>query len=288
MWPVTVLEAVLAVLLLASTATWIVLLALLRRARRKIARLEAERATRRRPVPRPPRAIRTATKAVKVMAETAVHVREHGVGSLVASSIEDLTRWASEGSSEIAKATGPDGTVTILFSDIEGSTELNERLGDKTWVKVLGQHEAVVRSAIDRHHGQIVKNQGDGFMVVFRYPAEGIRAGLEVQRRLARQRGRLKQTPITVRMGLHRGGVVARDGDYFGRNVAMAARVAAEAHGGQILVSDELRETLIDSSEFVFSDPVETDLKGLAGTHLLWTVDGLDAGEAVDVEDDDA
>lgn len=282
---VTTLEIVLAALLVGSVSLVVVQWLQLRRARRRILRLESARSARRasRP-PRPPRALQTATRAVRVMAETAAHVREHGVSSLVASSIEDLTHWASESQTEIAKVTAPDGTVTIFFSDIEGSTELNERLGDRAWVKVLAQHDSVVRSAIARHRGQVVKTQGDGFMVVFRHPADAVHAGLEIQDRLSEQRGRLRQTRIAVRIGLHRGVVVARDGDFFGRNVAMAARVAAEAQGGEILVSDELREALIDSSEFVFAEPVEATLKGLTGTHTLWLVDGIEPEPELDDE----
>ncbi|OUZ07672.1 hypothetical protein BHE97_16385 [Aeromicrobium sp. PE09-221] len=93
-------------------------------------------------------------------------------------------------------------------------------------------------------------------------------------------RGRLRSTPIRVRIGVHRGVVVARDGDFFGRNVALAARVATQADGGETLVSDELREALLDSTEFVFSDPREATLKGFAGSQTLWRVEALVSKDA--------
>ncbi len=270
---------VLAVLLAISTGVavaWaIVATVRLRSARRSIARLEAERALvveggpRRR---RPPRAIRRASTAVKAVAETADLLRTHGVQALVASSIDDLTQWLREDRAAVERATAPDGTVTMFFSDIEGSTELNVALGDRAFVKVLARHDELVRAAIEAHHGEVVKTQGDGFMVVFRWPTDGIRAALDVQSRLAADRGRLRTHGVRVRIGLHRGAVVARDGDYFGRNVALAARVAAEASGGEVLVSSDLRESLIDSTEFVFDDVRAVELKGFAIAEDLWRV----------------
>ena len=250
----------------------------LRRLRAQVARLESAR---QRPTPRPPRALRVAGRAARVVAQSAAHVREHGVTSLVTSSIEDLTRWAAESRSAIAEVTAPDGTVTVLFSDIEGSTELNVRLGDRAWVALLAEHDKLARDIISRHRGRVVKSQGDGFMVVFRHPSDALRAAEQLHAGLATARGRLRSTPIRVRIGMHRGVVVARDGDFFGRNVALAARVASEADGGETLVSDELREALLDSTEFVFSDPREAVLKGFSAPQTLWLV------EAIEQEQDD-
>jgi len=252
----------------------IVLRARLARARTAIARLEEERLIVARPPARrrPPRALRRATYAVKAVAETADLVRTHGMQALVASSIDDLTQWLREDRAVVERATAPDGTVTMFFSDIEGSTELNVALGDRAFVKVLTRHDELMRSTIERHHGEVVKTQGDGFMVVFRWPTDALRAALDVQERLAADRGRIRTHAVKVRIGVHRGAVVARDGDYFGRNVALAARVASEAAGGEVLVSDDLREALIDSTEFVFDDVREVELKGFATPELLWRV----------------
>ena len=96
----------------------------------------------------------------------------------------------------------------------------------------------------------IVKSQGDGYMVVFSTPELAVGASLDIQRALSakRQRSRqLRRTPIRVRIGLHTGTAIEREGDYFGSNVAMAARVAALADGGEILVTDEIAEALAEA-----------------------------------------
>lgn len=274
---VSVLEIVLAVLLVGTGTYAIVVRSQLTRARVQVRRLEAERAAqddphrrrRRRPAPL---VVRRAEKAVKAVAESADILRTRGVTGLVASSIEELTEWVREDRVAVERVAAPDGTVTVFFSDIESSTELNEELGDRAFLKVLARHDEVVRTAIETHGGHVVKTQGDGFMVVFRHAADGVRAALAIQERLGRERGRLRTHEVAVRIGLHRGAVVARDGDYFGRNVALAARVASVASGGEVLVSDEMREALIDDSDIVFTDVREVELKGFTGTQRLWLV----------------
>lgn len=211
-----------------------------------------------------------ALRTVAGTAAAAVRMREQGVSGFLTSSIEELTGIAMADRSEIVKVAGPDGTVTVLFSDIEDSTALNEQLGDAAWMRLLSAHDALVRRHVGRHGGHIVKSQGDGFMVVFGDPADGIRAAMAIQEALAGRRRALRRTPVAVRMGLHTGPTIERDGDYFGRNVAYAARVAAQADGGEILVSDELRGPLAD--EFAFLEPRDVPLKGFPDTHRLWEV----------------
>ncbi|MDT4917281.1 MAG: hypothetical protein QOH89_1981 [Pseudonocardiales bacterium] len=210
--------------------------------------------------------------AIKAVAQTAARVREQGlVGGLLSSPIDDLTRWITEQRSTIAQVAAPDGTVAVFFSDIENSTALNEQLGDARWMRVLGAHDSLVRRAVEKRGGHVVKSQGDGFMVVFGEPADAAQAAIDVQHALDSTGARsLRQTPILVRIGLHVGETVTREGDYFGRNVAMAARVAATAAGGEVLVSDELRSALADEPRFVFEPRGEVELKGLADRHALW------------------
>jgi class 3 adenylate cyclase len=240
---------------------------LLARSRREVGRL-----TQRLAGPRPSGRL-TAGRAVKVVVETATKVRDQGVGGLLTSSMEELTRWATEDRAEIARVAAPNGTVTILFSDIENSTALNEQLGDRRWVAVLTAHDAVVRRQVAQHDGHIVKAQGDGFMVVFGEPAAGVRTAVAIERALASERDRnLRRTQIKVRIGVHVGKAVSRDGDYFGRNVAMAARVAEQAAGGEIVVSDQVRLGLRDQDEFVLAPLGEVELKGLIDVHALWAV----------------
>lgn len=250
----------------AELVALVVLVVLLVRARREVARLADRLARAARPGPRT-----TAGRAVKAVVETAARVREQGVGGLLMGSLDDLSRWVSEDRAEIDRIAGPDGTVTVLFSDIEDSTALNERLGDERWVRVLGAHDEQLRRVVRRQHGHVVKSQGDGYMVVFGEPADAALAALEVQRAVETGGSRtLRRTPIRVRIGLHVGTAVARDGDYFGRNVALAARVAASAGGGQILASDDFRAALAADDRFAFTPRGEVELKGLADRHRLW------------------
>jgi class 3 adenylate cyclase len=265
--PWLLLAAVLAVAL-------IVCLVQLVRTRRALAAARAEVTaleSRIRPVPQHP-ALEAAGRAVRQVSRTAARVRDHGVlQGLLVSSIEDLTRWATEERTEIVRYAADDGTVTFFFSDIVDSTASNEELGDPAWVKLLAAHDRLVRSALARHGGHVVKTQGDGFMAVFGDPTAAVRSALAIQRALGASRSvRLRRTPVAVRIGLHSGVAIERDGDFLGRNVAMAARVAARADGGEVLVSDELRTALGD--DFTVTDAGTTTLKGLAGEHRLWAV----------------
>jgi len=248
-------------LALAGWGTTVIVLATTRR-RLRVLRGQLERSQQ-------SRSQRAAGVALRAMVETAVRVRDQGVNRFLTSSIEELTGLALADRSEIAKLAGPDGTVTIMFSDIEDSTALNERLGDSTWMQLLGAHDKVVRRHVQLQSGHVVKGQGDGFMIVFGDAASAIHAAVSIQESLAgSRRSALRRQPIKVRMGIHTGPVVRREGDIFGRNVALAARVASQAAGGEILVSDEVHEAMID--EFVFVDCRVATLKGFEGKHQLW------------------
>ena len=222
------------------------------------------------------RGANTVRAIVETAVESAARLREGGVTGLLSASIEDLVRWSTEDRRAIARVTGPDGTVTILFSDIENSTSLNEQLGDKGWVALLGAHDELVKRAVADHGGVVVKTQGDGFMIVFGDCVNAVRAALQIQRLIkSNAHRRLRRTPIKVREGLHVGAVVHKNGDFFGTNVAMAARIAAHAVGGQILVSDDVRSRLADNpdaEDIRVVEAFETELKGLEGNHRLWEV----------------
>ena len=222
-----------------------------------------------------PRPAATVTeRAVRRVVETATRVREHGIAGLLERSLEDLTSWAAEERTEIANLAASDGTVTLLFSDIEGSTELNHRLGDAAWVRLLAAHDAVVRARVERYRGQVVKTAGDGFMVAFRDAEAACRAAIGVQRDLARSLDpRLRRAAVRVRMGIHTGTVVSRDGDYFGRNVAMAARVADKAVGGEVLASAAVAEALDDDAAVQLVKAADVELRGLPGRHELFRVE---------------
>lgn len=208
--------------------------------------------------------------AVRQVLDTATRVRERGFfdGVLMAP-IEDLARMAGEEHEAIEAVTADDGTVTVLFSDIEGSTQLNEELGDDAFVRLLAEHDRLVRRQVERHRGAVVKSHGDGFMAVFTAPGQAVAAAGGIQRKVARGR-QARRARVRVRIGINCGPVVSRDGDYFGRNVAKAARIAALARGGETLVSGEVREGLDDPAAVEHRGSAE--LRGLTGEHELYVL----------------
>ncbi len=189
----------------------------------------------------------------------------------VRSSIEDLADWAEVERPDLARVT-QDGKVAILFSDIEESTALNERVGDRAWVRLIGEHDKQVRKLVDARSGHVVKSQGDGFMIAFARAEVAVRCGIDIQDALHRDSQRKRRNGISVRIGVHVGRSVRRGDDLFGRNVAMAARVASEACGGEVLVSDAVRRALRDCPDLEFDGGRETELKGFSGTHRLYAV----------------
>ncbi len=213
-------------------------------------------------------------RAISRVIRTASKVREQGITGVIQSTIEDMTAWAREEQAEIVHMAAPDGTVTICFSDIENSTQLNARMGDKTWVRVLEAHDQVLRGRIAQYRGQVVKTAGDGFMFVFRDPEAACRAAVGIQSDLRRPSDLLRRHgKVRVRIGIHTGQVVAKDGDYFGENVALAARVADLASGGEVLCSDAVREALEDDALVQLVDPTDPlELRGLPGEHVVWRV----------------
>lgn len=219
---------------------------------------------------RSPRAVQTAGRVVGKVVEAATRARNQGVGRMVVASLEDFTRWAAEQRSAIGRMAAADGTVTIMFSDIEGSTRLNSDLGDTRWVRVLAAHDELVETYVEKNRGLIVKTQGDGHMVVFTTPQLALQAALDIQRAFGAKWNHsreLRRTPIKVRIGLHTGTAIERDGDYLGQNVALAARVAAQAAGGEVLVTGEIAEAC--AGEFAFTPAGSVELKGFEGVHTL-------------------
>ncbi len=211
-------------------------------------------------------------EAVKTVWQTANLVRKEGFGAAVRSSIEDLAEWAEVERPDLARVT-PDGRVVILFSDIEESTALNERIGDRAWVKLIGAHDKLVSDLVQRRSGHVVKSQGDGFMIAFARAEQAVRCGVDLQQALHDDAKRKRHEEIRVRIGIHMGRSVRRGDDLFGRNVAMAARVAAQAVGGQILVSQPVRDALSGCDDIRFDEGRDAELKGFSGSYRLFAVD---------------
>jgi predicted ATPase len=168
----------------------------------------------------------------------------------------------------------PGGTVTFLFSDVEGSTRLASALGDR-FAEVLEGHRRVVRAALAAHIGVEVSTAGDSFFAVFSSASDGAAAAVAIEAGLRADPAGSGDEPIRVRIGLHTGQAVRVGHDYVGLDVHLAARVSDAAHGGQILVSEAthaaIAERLPHGSRI--TDLGRHRLKDV-GPQRIWQLDG--------------
>lgn len=198
------------------------------------------------------------------------------IDSLVADSIRRLSSWVAPTTREMAEEAltlAPDGTITLLFGDVAGSTSLNVRLGDEAFAAVLRSHDELVRRGVAARRGRVVKTQGDGFMAAFHAPEDAIRCALDL--RDAAADAERREHPLDLRVGIHTGRAVTEAGDVFGESVAYAARVAAVARGGEVLVSSEIRSRVEGATDqLVFTGRLfPSRLKGIPGRQQLHRVD---------------
>jgi class 3 adenylate cyclase len=171
----------------------------------------------------------------------------------------------------------PTGTVTLLFSDVDGSTELVKRLGER-YGAVLAEHRALVRAAVEEHGGAEVDTQGDSFFVAFRRVPDAVAAALAAQRALAGHDWP-DDVAVTVRMGLHTGEPHRAEHGYTGVAVHRAARICTIAHGGQVLLSRATAGVLDDEDlpGISLHDLGEHRLKGIERRERIYQLvaDGL-------------
>jgi predicted ATPase/class 3 adenylate cyclase len=166
----------------------------------------------------------------------------------------------------------PSGTVTFLFSDVEGSTRLLTRLPGR-YAEVLAEHQRLLRAAFDEHDGREVHTEGDAFFVAFARAGDAIAAAVRAQRSLAFQRWP-EGVEVRVRMGVHTGEAEVRQDDYVGLDVHRAARICAAGHGGQVLISSSTRELVADElpADVALRDVGEHRLKDLDRPEHLFQV----------------
>jgi class 3 adenylate cyclase len=167
-------------------------------------------------------------------------------------------------------------TVTLLFSDIEDSTNRSTELGDAVWGDVVRRHFAELQRVANAQGGFVVKTMGDGAMLAFESARDAARSAVAIQRSVARQKA---AKPFRVRVGVHTGDAMHADGDYFGQMVDKTARIAASAEGGQVLVSDVVRGLVDDTPGLDFGDPIALTLKGIPGTQTAYPL--VDASGSV-------
>lgn len=201
----------------------------------------------------------------------ALKLKAQGIeGSDLLTSIDTVAKEVLAIQPDLRSHAAPDGTVTIMFSDIEGSTEMADRLGDARFMEVLREHNAIVRKQVRSHGGFEVKSEGDGFMMAFQSAGKALACASAIQKALAERNGTVEE-PVRVRIGLHSGEVIKEGEDFFGRNVIMAARVASQAQGGDILASGVLK-ALVEGSDVSWGEKRTVQLKGLSGDHEIWPV----------------
>jgi class 3 adenylate cyclase len=164
----------------------------------------------------------------------------------------------------------PTGLVTILFTDVEGSTALTQRLGDAKARQVLREHERIVREALKSHAGSELKTTGDGFMASFSSATRALESAIAMQRAFAAHNESAEE-PILVRVGMNAGEPIAEDEDLFGTAVNLAARICGHAQAGQILASDVVRQ-LVAGKDFLFADRGEVALRGFDEPARLYEV----------------
>ena len=172
----------------------------------------------------------------------------------------------------------PTGTVTFLFTDLEGSTRLWEEHPD-AMQGALARHDEILRDAIAAHDGHIVKTTGDGVHAVFTDAGSAARAARDAQLALAREAW-TGVPPLRVRMGLHTGPAELREGDYYGTAVNRAARLMSVAHGGQVVVSLTTEELLRDegADDFTLLDLGEHRLRDLSRPERIFQLGGPGMG----------
>ena len=186
------------------------------------------------------------------------------VGVELTTSLEDLLTTLGAEAERESPTLASEGTITLMFTDIESSTRLAREVGDQRWAAVMEWHDANIKGIVESHGGAVVKTLGDGAMIAFEAAQPAARAAMQIQRAIA---GRTEAPPLRLRIGIHTGDVVRTESDYLGHAVNKAARIAAAAEGGQIMTSNVARAMLADSPEFTFGATADVELKGLDGVH---------------------
>ena len=192
--------------------------------------------------------------------------------------IPEIRRFLGVKIADVAReqASRVSGVHTILFTDVEGSTALTHKLGDARAREVMREHERMVRTALGAYGGSEIKTTGDGFMASFTSASQALKCAVAMQRAFA-EHNETADEPIRVRMGVNAGEPIAEAEDLFGTAVNLAARIAAQAAGGQIVVSSVVRE-LAAGKGFLFADQGEVALRGFEDPVRLYEVRWGDEG----------
>lgn len=213
-------------------------------------------------------------------AAVACHKESHGLVPHEVMEVDKPTvgmfmgEWERNAPNE-ARLDGPGSPIdtglrAIMFTDLEGSTDVSSRLGDDRAVEMVRLHDVLVRGALTRNGGREVKHTGDGILASFTRVSAAVECAIEIQRRF-RERMETSDLPVKVRVGISAGEPVDHSNDLFGAAVNLAARICAHAEPGKILVSSSVKELSIGKPLRFISRGL-TALKGFDDPVLLYEV----------------
>lgn len=177
----------------------------------------------------------------------------------------------AHGLAQVATMTG-EGTATIMFTDIVGSTAITERLGDKRSRKVFKVHDEMVRRHTQANGGVEVKNMGDGFMLTFNSARKSVACAVGIQKELRQHNRDNPDGALLIRMGMSVGEPIREEQDMFGKSVILAARISGKADGRQILVCNIVHALMASTGEFTFNEVGDFELKGIIEKQRLFEV----------------
>lgn len=184
---------------------------------------------------------------------------------------------ADDGEPETAGAVNmPTGVVAILFTDVVGSTELLDRVGDEAGEELRRAHFTLLRHAVAEAGGEEVKSIGDGLMVVFASPVQAVGCAVAIQRDIDVRNRQRPEQPVAVRVGLNIGEPLRTEGDYHGLAVNVAKRLCDRAGGGQILATETVAALVAPRGRFRFKPAGRLALKGVAQPVTAVTVEWCD------------
>ncbi|HEX4186688.1 MAG TPA: adenylate/guanylate cyclase domain-containing protein [Solirubrobacteraceae bacterium] len=180
---------------------------------------------------------------------------------------------AGRGTTTVIEATSTTGLATLLFTDLVGSTELLDRLGDDAGDQFVREHFSILREAVSEEGGHEVKSLGDGLMVAFPSALSAVACAQNMQRRVAAHTAGAHGGALGLRIGVNAGEVVSADGDYFGMPVVVAKRLCDRAQAAQTLVSDVVRVLVGSRRDHRFVAIGAMQLKGLTGELEVYELD---------------
>ncbi len=182
---------------------------------------------------------------------------------VIASALEPVTP-------ALGRMSSPDGAITLMLSDIAEADAAAKQLGAERWDQLVRDHHLLVEQILARHDGQVARFQGDGFLASFGSAHAGLHAAVDLQRTFSSAPA--EDQSLSIRVGLHSGFVIGNPEQLMGRNVVLAARIAGQAKGGEILVSSTSKEYTETDPSFNFEERGEFHFKGLLGEHTVYAV----------------